>query len=85
MAIISDLEPHQAVTQLIDAWCERRALGPLRVILGCYPFASGLTDEWGLLASGLKTIRAQHRGELTADELESVITLQQLAESVVYR
>ena len=85
MAPIPDVEPQQAVAQLIDAWCDRRALGPLRVILTCFPFASGLTDEWASLASGLKTIRAQHRGDLTADELESLVALQQLAESVVYR
>lgn len=71
--------------QLIDRWCERRALRPLRVILQCYPLASGLTDEWALLATGLKTIRVQFANDLVAEELDQVIELQQLAESVVYR
>ena len=71
--------------QLIDGWCERRALRPLRVILHCYPLASGLTDEWATLATGLKTIRAQFAADLVAEELDQVIELQHLAESVVYR
>jgi hypothetical protein len=71
--------------QLIDSWCERRALRPLRIILQCYPLVSGLTDEWASLATGLKTIRAQFAADLAAKELDQVIELQHLAESVVYR
>ena len=32
--------------KLIDAWCDRRKLPVLRVILQAYPLATGLTDEW---------------------------------------
>jgi hypothetical protein len=71
--------------QIIDGWCERRALRPLRVILQCYPLVSGLTDEWASLAMGLKTIRFQFANDLVAKELDQVIELQHLAESVVYR
>ena len=71
--------------QLIDCWCERRALRPLREILPCYPLVSGLTDEWASLATGLKTIRVQFASDLVAEELDQVIELQHLAESVVYR
>ncbi|OOG40583.1 hypothetical protein [Rhodanobacter sp. C05] len=73
------------LAQLIDSWCERRALRPLGAILRCYPRVSGLTDEWALLAQSLKTIRYQFAGDLSADELDSVVELQQLAESVGYR
>ena len=71
--------------QIIDGWCERRALRPLRVILQCYPLVSGLTDEWASLATGLKTIRVQFANDLVAKELDQVIELQHLAESVAYR
>ena len=71
--------------QLIDNWCGRRALGPLRQILSCYPRVSGLTDEWAALATCFKTIRVQFATELAGQELEQVIALQHLAESIVYR
>jgi hypothetical protein len=76
---------HVLLAQLIDGWCGRRALRPLRVILQCYPLVSGLTDEWASLATGLKTIRVQFATDLVAEELDQVIELQHLAESVVYR
>lgn len=71
--------------QLIDRWCERRALRPLRAILPCYPLVSGLTDEWMSLATSLKIIRVQFATDLVAEELDQVIELQHLAESTVYR
>lgn len=70
---------------LVNAWCDRRALGPLRVILGCYPVPTGLTDDWAILAQGLKTIRAQHGRDLEPNEMDAVVRLQHLAESVVHR
>jgi len=73
------------LSQLIDGWCERRALRPLGKILQCYPRVSGLTDEWALLAASLKTIRFQFGEDLLAKELDRVVELQHLAESVVYR
>jgi len=71
--------------QLIDNWCARRALGPLRQILPCYPRASGLTDEWAALATCFKAIRVRLATELAGQELEQVVALQHLAESIVYR
>lgn len=71
--------------ELIDGWCARRVLRPLRELLPCYPRTSGLTDEWALLASSLKTIRIQCSEDLVTDELERVVQLQQLAESMAYR
>ena len=73
------------LSQLIDCWCERRALRPLGAILPCYPRVSGLTDEWALLATSLKTIRFQFANDLESGELDCVVELQHLAESVVYR
>ena len=55
---------------LIDGWCERRALNPLRHILPAYPLASGLTDEWHQLYDALRDIRALCGDELAAEESE---------------
>jgi len=71
--------------QIIGHWCERRALRPLRAILPCHPLVSDLTDEWASLATVLKTIRVLFANDLVAEELDQVIELRHLAESVVYR
>lgn len=81
----SSVDPDKALSQLIDSWCERRELDLLRTILNCYPRVSGLTDEWESLARGLKTIRVRYSDKLAAHELETVIAVQHLAESVAYR
>ena len=70
---------------LIDAWCERRELGLLRTVLPAYPRVSGLTHEWGHLATALKTIRAQHQESLVNNELDVVIELLHIAEAIVCR
>lgn len=70
---------------LVDRWCERRALRPLRFLLPHYPAARVLTDDWDALALCLKTIRVDANAELVADEIERVIALQQFAEAVVDR
>ncbi len=75
----------QELGSLIDAWCERRQLTLLRVILGAYPRVSGLTDEWESLAHALKTIRVRHSSLLQPGELDRVVNLLHLAEGVVYR
>lgn len=71
------------MADLVDAWCERRQLKLLSIILRIYPRVSGLTDEWGEIASALKTIRSQHSNLLKFDELNKVIDLQQYAESLL--
>ncbi len=68
---------------LIDAWCERRQLKLLRTILTAYPIVSGLTDEWGDLATALKTIRMQHSSLLAPEEIDRVVELLHIAEGVV--
>jgi len=75
----------QELASLIDAWCERRQLPLLAVILPAYPRVSGLTDEWAELSAALKTIRVRYARRLTPEEAEKVATLQMLAGSVVHR
>jgi hypothetical protein len=79
----SPQEFHSDIHGLIDLWCEQRALGLLRVILNAYPLGMGLSDEWHALADALKTIRAQHRSELSPEVLDRVIRLQQYCEDMV--
>jgi hypothetical protein len=55
---------------LVDGWCERRALGPLRIILQVYPLVNPLTDGWQDLYDGLRDARSSFRDELPEDEQE---------------
>jgi len=85
MTLINASSIDQELAALIDRWCERRALGPLRFLLPHYPRATILSDDWADLASCFKAIRVQASGELEAEELERVIALQHFAEAVVDR
>ena len=62
----------ERLERLIDGWCERRALSPLRHILQGYPLVTALSDEWHELRDALRNVRGLGEGELTADERESV-------------
>jgi hypothetical protein len=64
-----------SIEQLIDGWCERRSLKPLRFILASYPLTSGLSDDWYSLLNSLKDIKGLCSSELTAEELSLVIEL----------
>jgi hypothetical protein len=62
----------ETLASLIDAWCDRRALNPLRLILPAYPMASGLTDSWEILLQALYDIRAFCRESLPEAEMQQV-------------
>ncbi|MEM6260430.1 MAG: hypothetical protein AAF711_00810 [Planctomycetota bacterium] len=64
-----DDDPNEIVARLIDGWCERRALGLLRSILGPWPH-NGLTDGVEHLLHALKAIR--NRDDLLDDEKADV-------------
>jgi hypothetical protein len=60
------------IERMIDSWCERREIVPLRWILGsAYP---GLfhTDDWLSVLDALKTIKGMCRERLTPDEMTCV-------------
>ncbi|HXQ49589.1 MAG TPA: hypothetical protein VN802_00715 [Stellaceae bacterium] len=61
-----------ALRQLIDAWCDRRALRALSRVLGAYLVFAGLTDSWGELRRALHEARVFARAELLPDELETI-------------
>lgn len=63
------------IGSLVDAWCDRRALGPLRLILRGYPLDNALTDGWMELLQSLYDVRASCRTlpEAERGQLEACI------------
>ena len=71
------------LSRLIDAWCERRALSPLAVLLPAYTSNNGLTDGWTDVMEALRTLRGA--GRLPDGEQQEVERLVVLVERMVYR
>ena len=71
------------LARLIDAWCERRELGALAVLLPAYTSNNGLTDGWAGVMDALHTLRGSRR--LPGDELRQIDVLTVLVERMVYR
>ena len=69
---------------LINGWCDRRALRPLKNLLPSYPRAQWLTDDCFELIDALKDTRACG-DEVTAEErtalTKAIILLQDALES----
>jgi hypothetical protein len=57
---------------LIDRWCARRALAPLRLLLPVYPLVNGLSDEWHDLRRALQNLRGLAPETLASDERRDV-------------
>ena len=70
---------------LIDEWCERRALNPLRGLLPAYPILMGTSDEWHNLYNALRDISASYRDELKGDETKrlnrAVVAIQKILDA----
>jgi hypothetical protein len=60
----------EILDDLIDRWCERRALDPLRILLAAWPASGDLTEDWHLLWQQLLTLNGLRPGILTAEERE---------------
>ena len=74
------------IDRLIDAWCERRALAPLRHILGAYPLPPlALTDSWGQLYDALKDISITCKPTLPREEWEQVKELMRQVDAIIHR
>ncbi|MDT7603023.1 MAG: hypothetical protein QOF61_1020 [Acidobacteriota bacterium] len=58
---------------LIDQWCERRALTPLRHVLPVYPPGNLLTDGWHQLYDALCDVRATCRDIVSEEEMRKLI------------
>jgi hypothetical protein len=66
-----DPELDRIISGLVDAWCERRALGALRIVLSAWwppPMGYALTDDWERLRSGLRHVRAMEKERMTEEE-----------------
>lgn len=83
MSLAQDVS--QILDPLIDAWCERRALRPLRYLLGAYPRPQWLTDDCFQLLEALKDTRGLCHDSLPSDEraalTKAMILLQDALES----
>ena len=71
------------LAELVDAWCERKDLGPLSTLLPAYTSNNGLTDGWADLLEALRILRGSHR--LPAHEHAEVERLVVVVERIVYR
>ena len=65
---------NQKLDWLIDQWCERRAIQPLKYILRAYPSVLAHTDQLGDLLEALRDVKGFCRNELTQRELDCVIS-----------
>jgi hypothetical protein len=61
---------NDACAAFFDAWCERRAIGPLRHLLRAWPLTGGPTDEWGALYEALGLIQADRSLDLPPSEID---------------
>ena len=63
-----DFDLFKTLDSLIDAWCKRRALGPLRYLLPAYPAVVAHTDQKFQLLEALKDGKGLCRDDLTPEE-----------------
>jgi hypothetical protein len=75
-------EPFRALHNLIRAWCDRRCLEALNLILPAYLAFNGLTAAWRCLYDALNNLRASARHELADEEAEKVDNLIDLARRI---
>jgi hypothetical protein len=57
---------------LVDGWCERRALRPLRILLRAYPMESPLSDSWHELRGALRDLRTLRDPDVTDSEAAAI-------------
>ena len=72
---MKSLNINEKLDYLIDRWCARKELQPLRKILNGQAEINGLTDGWQGLLLELKTIKAQDKEVIIKDEYDVVVTL----------
>jgi hypothetical protein len=56
-----------AIRALTDAWCERRSLHALAILLPAYTSLNGLTDGWQDLLLALKRLNVAQSGILPSE------------------
>ena len=65
---------NQKLDWLINQWCERRAIQPLKYLLRAYPNVLAHTDQLGDLLEALRDVKGFCRNELSEKELDCVIS-----------
>jgi hypothetical protein len=70
----SNAELFALIDGLVDGWCERRSLSPLRILLPVYPMVSTLSDSWHeLQAPWLRPAATPGLGTLEGDSWRSLL------------
>jgi hypothetical protein len=67
-----EFEPFKILDHLINGWCERRALRPLRYLLDAYPGVLAHTEQQFELVESVEKSEALCRDDLTQEELRLV-------------
>jgi hypothetical protein len=67
-----DIDITKTLDTLIDGWCERRAIQPLRYLLRAYPGPLAHTDQQYELLNALKNVKGLCRDDLTTDERQKL-------------
>lgn len=68
----SSAELFGLLDRLVDGWCERRALRPLRILLRAYPMASPLSDGWHELRGALRDLRCLREPDVSESEAVAI-------------
>jgi hypothetical protein len=63
-----EFEPFKILDVLINDWCERRALRPLRYLLDAYPGVLAHNEQQFELFEALKKVKTLCRDDLTPEE-----------------
>jgi hypothetical protein len=74
----------QVIDGLIDSWCERRALQPLRILLPAWPLGMGLTDDWQRVREALRHLRAMAGKSLPQNEQKQLNELIAAVDQILY-
>ncbi len=69
---LMELNLFKTLDDLINIWCERRALRPLAYLLPAYPGVSAHTDQQFQLLEALKNLKRLSLDHLTPQELRLV-------------
>jgi hypothetical protein len=65
-------EAHQIIQRLVERWCDRCELAPLRMILPHYPIRGTTSEGWYELYGALKDARIELKNRLPIEEIEMI-------------